>query len=107
MIDLDAVGAHVCRDVNQRWQARLAVYLPGITFNKGYRVKARVIHERDQFVRGIEPKEFDLSDVLHIDVDRRPAERHVRNRIGLTIRDFETDRLIGAGGHRYGSRRCQ
>jgi 1,4-alpha-glucan branching enzyme len=60
MMDLDAVGAHVSRDVNQRWQARLGVYLPGITFNKGYRVKARVIHERDQFVRGIEPKEFDL-----------------------------------------------
>src|SRR5262245_46782120 len=60
MIDLDAVGAHVFRDGNQRRQARIGVYLPGITFDKGYRVKVRVIHERDQFVRGIEPKDFDL-----------------------------------------------
>jgi hypothetical protein len=37
------------------------IYLPGITFDKGYRVQVRVIHERDQFVRGIEPKAFDLT----------------------------------------------
>ncbi|WP_156408012.1 hypothetical protein [Ensifer sp. Root127] len=53
MIDLDKVGAHAWRDAS-------GVCLPGITFDHGYRVKARVIHERDQFVRGIEPKDFDM-----------------------------------------------
>jgi 1,4-alpha-glucan branching enzyme len=61
MIDLAAVGAHSFQDDNQRWQVRIGIYLPGITFNKGYRVKVRIIHERDQFIRGIEPKDFDLS----------------------------------------------
>lgn len=35
---------------------RFGIYLPGITFNKGYAVKVRVIHEQDQFIRGIEPR---------------------------------------------------
>lgn len=60
MIDLDVVGAHVWQDPGGRWQVRFGIYLPGITYNKGYRVKVRAIHERDQFVHGIEPKDFDL-----------------------------------------------
>ncbi|HEY6227947.1 MAG TPA: alpha-amylase family glycosyl hydrolase, partial [Verrucomicrobiae bacterium] len=58
MINLDEVGAFPKRDATGNWQVRFGIYLPGITFNKGYAVKVRVIHDEDQFVRGIEPKEF-------------------------------------------------
>lgn len=60
-INLDEVGAAATKDGAGHWQVHVGIYLPGITFNKGYRVRVRVIHERDQFVRGIEPKAFDLS----------------------------------------------
>jgi maltooligosyltrehalose trehalohydrolase len=59
-IDLAEVGAAPSRDAAGNWRVHFGVYLPGITFNKGYRVQVRVIHERDQFVRGVEPKVFDL-----------------------------------------------
>ncbi|MGH3695021.1 MAG: alpha-amylase family glycosyl hydrolase [Pseudonocardiaceae bacterium] len=59
-INLDEVGATTTKDGAGHWQAHFGIYLPGITFNKGYRVQVRVIHERDQFTRGIEPKAFDL-----------------------------------------------
>ena len=58
MINLDEVGAHPHQDASGNWQVKLGVYLPGITFNKGYRLRVRIIHERDQFVRGIEPRSF-------------------------------------------------
>jgi 1,4-alpha-glucan branching enzyme len=61
MIDLNKVGAAPARDGAGNWQVRFGIYLPGITFNKGYAVKARVIHEEDQFIRGIEPKDFYLN----------------------------------------------
>jgi hypothetical protein len=32
-----------------RGRPRLGIYLPGITFDKGYRLKLRIIHEADQF----------------------------------------------------------
>ncbi len=57
MISLDEVGAHP-RFAAGQWSVRFGLYLPGLTFNKGYRVKVRVIHEADQFVRGIDPREF-------------------------------------------------
>lgn len=56
IVDLSEVGARVAGRT-----VRFGVYLPNITFHKGYRLQVRVIHERDQFVRGIEPKVFDLS----------------------------------------------
>src|SRR5688572_5222810 len=59
-IDLAEVGAAPSRDAAGDWRAHIGVYLPGITFNHGYRVQVRVIHEQDQFVRGIEPMVFDL-----------------------------------------------
>jgi hypothetical protein len=31
---------------------RFGIYLPNITFDQGYRLKVRVIHELDQFIRG-------------------------------------------------------
>ncbi|MDR6417036.1 alpha-amylase family glycosyl hydrolase [Pseudarthrobacter sulfonivorans] len=60
-IDLHEVGATAVKDAAGHWQVHIGVYLPGITFPDGYRVQVRLIHERDQFVRGIEPKVFDLS----------------------------------------------
>lgn len=59
-INLTEVGAHSTRDVAGTWRVRIGTYLPGITFDKGYRVQLRMIHERDQFARGIEPAVFDL-----------------------------------------------
>jgi 1,4-alpha-glucan branching enzyme len=57
MVSLDEVGAHP-RFAAGQWSVTFGLYLPGLTFNKGYRVKVRVIHEADQFVRGIDPAEF-------------------------------------------------
>jgi 1,4-alpha-glucan branching enzyme len=58
MIHLNEVGATPQRDPNGNWQVKVGIYLPGITYDKGYRVKLRVIHEQDQFIRGIEPKDL-------------------------------------------------
>ena len=58
MIKLHEVGANVSRDAQGDWQARFGIYLPGITFAKGYRLKVRIIHRRDQFVAGLEPIDF-------------------------------------------------
>ncbi|UFH53132.1 alpha-amylase family glycosyl hydrolase [Spirosoma sp. KNUC1025] len=61
MIDLQEVGAFSHQDAGGNWQISFGIYLPGITFNKGYRLKVRIIHDFDQFVRGIEPKDFWMS----------------------------------------------
>jgi 1,4-alpha-glucan branching enzyme len=61
MISLNEVGAAPALDAAGNWQVHIGVYLPGITFHKGYGVKVRIIHDEDQFVRGIEPKVFDLN----------------------------------------------
>jgi 1,4-alpha-glucan branching enzyme len=58
MINLSEVGAHPVRDAAGNWHVKVGVYLPGITFDKGYRLLVRIIHEADQFIRGIEPKNF-------------------------------------------------
>ena len=58
MISLDEVGAHPQEDSSGGSSVAFGVYLPGLTFDKGYRLKVRVIHEADQFVRGIDPREF-------------------------------------------------
>lgn len=59
-INLDDVGAAAAKDGAGHWRVHFGTYLPGITFDQGYRVQVRVIHERDQFTRGIEPRAFDL-----------------------------------------------
>lgn len=59
-INLSEVGAAAAQDAAGHWQVHIGIYLPGITFWDGYRVQVRVIHASDQFVRGIEPKVFDL-----------------------------------------------
>lgn len=56
MIKLSEVGATPEQDTAGNWQVRFGIYLPGITFHKGYAVRLRVIHAEDQFIRGIEPK---------------------------------------------------
>ena len=58
MINLNEVGAKPHRDAAGNWQVQFGIYLPGITFNKGYSLKVRVIHDEDQFIRGIEPKDI-------------------------------------------------
>jgi 1,4-alpha-glucan branching enzyme len=61
MINLSEVGALPSKDAAGNWTVNFGIYLPGITFNKGYRLKVRIIHEIDQFIRGIEPAEFFLN----------------------------------------------
>jgi 1,4-alpha-glucan branching enzyme len=61
MMNLAEVGATPSKDPVGNWAVSFGVYLPGITFNKGYRLKVRVIHELDQLVHGIEPNEFFLN----------------------------------------------
>jgi 1,4-alpha-glucan branching enzyme len=61
MINLIEVGATPSRDAAGNWHVRFGIYLPAITYNKGYAVKVRVIHEEDQFIRGIEPKDIYLN----------------------------------------------
>jgi Alpha amylase, catalytic domain len=61
VIDLDEVGAIPERDPAGNWSVRFGIYLPNITFDQGYRLKVRVIHELDQFIRGIEPQDFWMS----------------------------------------------
>ncbi|MBC8135661.1 MAG: alpha-amylase [Fibrella sp.] len=58
MINVAQTGASVRANANGTQEVRFGIYLPGITFNKGYRLKVRVIHEADQFIRGIEPVDF-------------------------------------------------
>lgn len=70
MIDLDEVGAHPAPDAAGNWHVKLGVYLPGITFDKGYRLRVRIIHEADQFIRGIEPKNFWMSWQNGSELDR-------------------------------------
>lgn len=61
MIDLNTVGAHPERDPDGRWRVRLGIHLPGITPDRDYRLRARVIHEHDQFIRSIPPRDFELT----------------------------------------------
>jgi 1,4-alpha-glucan branching enzyme len=58
VIDLAEAGATARPGADGVWEVSFGIYLPNITFPKGYRLKVRVIHESDQYVRGIEPKEF-------------------------------------------------
>src|ERR671910_2547906 len=58
MISLSEVGAHPQQQAPGQWAVTFGIYLPGLTYDKGYRLKVRVIHEADQFIRGIDPKEF-------------------------------------------------
>jgi hypothetical protein len=60
MINLSEVGAHPTVGDAGRLQVRFGIYLPGITFAKGYELTVRVIHERDQFTPEIPPKAFFL-----------------------------------------------
>ena len=61
MINLNEVGARPERDAAGNWRVKFGLYLPGITYNKGYAVKVRIIHDEDQFMRGIEPKDVSLN----------------------------------------------
>ncbi|HEX8532023.1 MAG TPA: alpha-amylase family glycosyl hydrolase [Cytophagales bacterium] len=58
MINLSQLGAIPQRVSGGGWQVQFGMFLPGITFPKGYRLKVRIIHDFDQFIRGIEPADF-------------------------------------------------
>lgn len=60
MIDFDVVGAHVDVGGPGPVSVTFGIYLPSITWTKGYRVKVLVIHEHDQFIRDVPPREFYL-----------------------------------------------
>jgi len=68
-IDLSEVGAVVTLGAGGTVSARFGLYLPGITFDDGYRLQVRVIHERDQFVREIPPVTFWLAWVKGSELD--------------------------------------
>lgn len=70
MIDLNELGAAVTRDTAGGWQVRFAILLPGIRPGQGYTLKVRVIHEADQFIRGIEPRDVALEWVSGSALDR-------------------------------------
>ena len=74
MITLSEVGAYPRQDAAGQWVVRVGTYLPGITFSKGYRLKLRIIHEADQFVRGIDPREFWMTWVNGSALDLWTAE---------------------------------
>jgi 1,4-alpha-glucan branching enzyme len=74
VIDLNRVGATPQRDAAGSWSVSFGIYLPNITFNKGYRLKVRVIHELDQFIRGIEPMDFWMSWESGSELDRWYAD---------------------------------
>jgi hypothetical protein len=70
MIDLSELGGQARQAAGGTWQVSFGILLPGITFPKGYRLKVRVIHALDQYVRGIEPKDFWMSWVDSSEHDR-------------------------------------
>ena len=61
MIELEDVGAAPQVGQSGNWTVHFGIYLPAVTFDKGYRLKVRVIHEKDQFIRGVEPRDFWMS----------------------------------------------
>jgi 1,4-alpha-glucan branching enzyme len=68
-IDLSEVGAEAVVAADDAVAVRFGVYLPGITFDGGYRLQVKVIHERDQFVREIPPVSFWLDWVKGSELD--------------------------------------
>lgn len=58
LIDTREVGASF--DPRAPRHLRVGIYVPGITAEEGYGVQVRVIHARDQLVRHIDPRRFDL-----------------------------------------------
>jgi len=69
MIDLNVAGAHLQQPTPGNWQVNFGIYLPGITPSKSYSLKVDVIHEDDQFIRSIPPREFNMSWVSGSEYD--------------------------------------
>src|SRR3954447_13099949 len=68
-IDASKVGAAVVVDSGGVVSLRFGIYLPGVTFDAGYRLQVKVIHELDQFVREIPAVSFWLDWVKGFDLD--------------------------------------
>src|SRR5215469_10302339 len=58
-IDLTKVGAHPRPEGG--FATYFGIYLPNITYAKGYQVLVRIIHEKDQFNSDIPAKKFLLT----------------------------------------------
>jgi 1,4-alpha-glucan branching enzyme len=58
-IDRKKVGAHI--DERGGFTTSFGIYLPNITYAKGYQVLVRIIHEKDQFNTDIPAKKFLLT----------------------------------------------
>jgi 1,4-alpha-glucan branching enzyme len=93
MIQLDDVGAHLDR-ISGTWTVRFGIYLPGITFDKGYRLQLRIIHESDQFVRGIEPRAFWMNWVKGSELDLWSVQVNV-------VKDIATEHFGDDGQYLY------
>lgn len=90
MIDLATLGARARQTAAGTWEATFGTLLPGITFPKGYRLKVRVIHALDQYVRGVEPKDFWMTWVPDSDNDRWEAEVELADDPGSHFGDAGT-----------------
>jgi 1,4-alpha-glucan branching enzyme len=76
MIDRTQVGGSFQVNADGSRRLRFGIYLPGVTYDKGYGVEVRVVHAADQLVRGIDPQPFQLFwhdgsplDLWDIDID--------------------------------------
>lgn len=56
LLSLSKLGPHV---INAR-QLSLGLYLPWISARQGNRLSVKIIHEKDQFIQSVQPKQFDL-----------------------------------------------
>ena len=43
------------------------IYLPWIAAGQGYRLRVKIIHEKDQFLKAIAPKVFELQHSMDMD----------------------------------------
>jgi len=61
MITLSEVSATSSLDANGKFQVQFGIYLPGITYNAGYAVVVRIIHQADRFDPAIPTQNFYLN----------------------------------------------
>ncbi|MBF0456675.1 MAG: alpha-amylase [Nitrospirae bacterium] len=57
LLPLDKLGTQEL----SKGKIQFGVFLPWVSADSGYRLSVKVIHENDQFLQDIQPKEFDLS----------------------------------------------
>ncbi len=63
MMNLLPLGKLGAREVSPG-RVEMGLFLPGISAQSGYRLRARIIHERDQFIQGVQPVSIDLDHAV-------------------------------------------